>query len=81
MLKMLAIFAELERSFIRERTTAELAAARAQGRVGGRPKVTDTKQARQAQTLRDSGERAGHRPDPRRQHRNRVPHYEEPFEG
>ncbi|MFP1601895.1 recombinase family protein [Microbacterium sp. 2216-1] len=56
MLQMLAIFAEMERSFIQERTTAGLAAAKAQGRTGGRPKVTDSKQARQAQALRDSGE-------------------------
>lgn len=56
MLQMLAIFAELERSFIRERTTAGLAAAKAQGRVGGRPRVTDSATARKAQTLRDSGE-------------------------
>ncbi|WP_295850387.1 recombinase family protein [uncultured Microbacterium sp.] len=56
MLQMLAIFAEMERSFIAERTIAGLAAAKAQGRVGGRPKATDSKQARTAQTLRDSGE-------------------------
>lgn len=56
MLQMLAIFAELERSFIRERTRAGLASARAQGRVGGRPpKVNDAKH-RQAQKLRDAGE-------------------------
>ncbi|KAB1886910.1 recombinase family protein [Microbacterium maritypicum] len=35
MLQMRAIFAELERSFIRERTMAGLEAARAQGRFGG----------------------------------------------
>lgn len=56
MLQMLAIFAEMERSFIQERTVAGLASAKAQGRVGGRPKATDTKQARQAQALRDAGE-------------------------
>jgi DNA invertase Pin-like site-specific DNA recombinase len=56
MLQMLAIFAEMERSFIAERTVAGLAAAKAKGRVGGRPKATNSKQARQAQTLRDSGE-------------------------
>lgn len=56
MLKMLAIFAELERSFIRERTTAGLAAAKAQGRTGGRPRVADSATARKAQTLRDAGE-------------------------
>jgi DNA invertase Pin-like site-specific DNA recombinase len=56
MLQMLAIFAELERSFIRERTTAGLAAAKAQGRTGGRPRIADSATARKAQTLRDSGE-------------------------
>ena len=56
MLQMLAIFAEMERSFIIERTRAGLAAKRAQGTVGGRPKATDSKQAKQAQALRDSGE-------------------------
>ncbi len=56
MLQMLAIFAEMERSFIAERTVAGLAAAKAQGRTGGRPRVADSKQARRAQTLRDSGE-------------------------
>ena len=56
MLQMLAIFAELERSFIRERTTAGLAAAKAQGRTGGRPKALDTKRAAQAQALRDAGQ-------------------------
>lgn len=56
MLQMLAIFAEMERSFIQERTIAGLAAAKAQGRTGGRPKALDGKRAKQAQTLRDAGE-------------------------
>lgn len=56
MLQMLAVFAELERSFISERTTAGLEAAKAQGRTGGRPKALDGKRARQAQALRDAGE-------------------------
>lgn len=56
MLNMLAIFAEMERSFIQERTVAGLQAAKAQGRVGGRPKATDSAQARQAQKLRTAGE-------------------------
>jgi DNA invertase Pin-like site-specific DNA recombinase len=56
MLQMASIFAEMERNIIAERTVAGLAAAKAQGRVGGRPKVADSKQARQAQALRDSGE-------------------------
>jgi DNA invertase Pin-like site-specific DNA recombinase len=40
MLQMLAVFAEMERSFISERTTAGLAAKRAQGIVGGRPRLS-----------------------------------------
>lgn len=56
MLQMLAIFAEMERSFIRERTIAGLAAAKAQGRLGGRPRGTDEAKARRAQVLRDAGE-------------------------
>src|SRR5262249_1969340 len=39
---IMAAFAELERHLIHERTLAGLAAARAQGRIGGRPrKLTD----------------------------------------
>jgi DNA invertase Pin-like site-specific DNA recombinase len=56
MLQMLSIFAELERSFIVERTTAGLAAAKAQGRTGGRPKALDGKRSKQAQALRSAGE-------------------------
>lgn len=57
MLQMLAIFAEMERSFISERTAAGLAAAKARGRSGGRPKALDARRARQARTLRDAGEK------------------------
>ena len=38
---IMAAFAELERDMIHQRTMAGLAAARAQGRVGGRPTVMD----------------------------------------
>jgi DNA invertase Pin-like site-specific DNA recombinase len=38
---MMAAFAELERDIIHERSMAGLAAARAQGRTGGRPTVMD----------------------------------------
>jgi DNA invertase Pin-like site-specific DNA recombinase len=48
MLGMLAVFAEMERSFIRERTVAGLAAARKQGRTGGRPQKLDVVGVRQA---------------------------------
>ncbi len=43
--------AEFERDIIRERTTAGLAAARARGRVGGRPRALTPKQANIAQAL------------------------------
>jgi DNA invertase Pin-like site-specific DNA recombinase len=44
--------AEFERDLIRERTQAGLAAARARGRLGGRPrKLTDAKQLELARTL------------------------------
>lgn len=41
MMSMLGAFAEFERAMIRERTKAGLEAARAQGRVGGRPRKLD----------------------------------------
>jgi DNA invertase Pin-like site-specific DNA recombinase len=43
--------AEFERSLIRERTNAGLAAARARGRKGGRPKKLTTKQVELAKRL------------------------------
>lgn len=43
--------AEFERNLIRERTQAGLAAARARGRLGGRPKKLSTKQQQLAITL------------------------------
>jgi DNA invertase Pin-like site-specific DNA recombinase len=51
--------AEFERDLIRERTHAGLAAARARGRVGGRPKkLADPKQLELARTLYDGGQTA-----------------------
>jgi DNA invertase Pin-like site-specific DNA recombinase len=48
--------AEFERELIRERTRAGLAAARARGRQGGRPKKLDTpKKIAMAQSLYDQG--------------------------
>jgi DNA invertase Pin-like site-specific DNA recombinase len=44
--------AEFERDLIRERTRAGLAAARARGRQGGRPKVMSAKQVAMATALR-----------------------------
>ncbi len=43
--------AEFERHLIRERTTAGLEAARARGRVGGRPRALDEKKREMAVTL------------------------------
>ncbi|MBL6991860.1 MAG: recombinase family protein [Bacteriovoracaceae bacterium] len=48
---LFASLAEFERDIIRERTMAGLAAARARGRVGGRPKALDEKQAQQLKTM------------------------------
>jgi DNA invertase Pin-like site-specific DNA recombinase len=56
MLQMASIFAEMERALISERTTAGLAAAKSQGRTGGRPKALDSRRAKQAQALRDARE-------------------------
>ena len=44
MMQMIGSFAEFERAMIRERTSAGLAAARAEGRIGGRRKKLDPKQ-------------------------------------
>src|SRR5215211_532630 len=49
--------AEFERDLTRERTHAGLAAARARGRTGGRPRaLTDPKQVALAQALYDGGQ-------------------------
>lgn len=53
---MMAAFAELERDFIRERTLAGLAAAREQGRTGGRPTVMDPDKLAAARARRANGE-------------------------
>jgi DNA invertase Pin-like site-specific DNA recombinase len=53
MFKMLAVIAELERDIISERTMAGLDAARARGRLGGRPR-TDKKKVDQAIKLYES---------------------------
>src|ERR687896_390947 len=45
--------AEFERNLIRERTNAGLSAARARGRIGGRPKALTSRQVRIAQSLYD----------------------------
>ena len=49
--------AEFERDLVRERTNAGLAAARARGRLGGRPqKLADARQLELARTLHDGGQ-------------------------
>jgi DNA invertase Pin-like site-specific DNA recombinase len=48
--------AEFERDLIRERTIAGLAAARARGRLGGRPSVMNAKKIATARKLYDSRE-------------------------
>jgi DNA invertase Pin-like site-specific DNA recombinase len=53
---MMAAFAELERDLIHERTMAGLAAARAQGRRGGRPTVMDGDRLAAARARRAAGE-------------------------
>jgi DNA invertase Pin-like site-specific DNA recombinase len=47
MMQMVASFAEFERAMIRERTSAGLAAARAEGRVGGQRKKLDVTKRRE----------------------------------
>jgi len=52
MMQMIGAFAEFERAMIRERTSAGLAAARAEGRVGGRRrKLDDTKRREIAEAV------------------------------
>jgi DNA invertase Pin-like site-specific DNA recombinase len=55
MFKMIGVIAELEREMIVERTKAGLEAARARGRIGGRPR-TDKRKIEQALKLYDSQE-------------------------
>jgi DNA invertase Pin-like site-specific DNA recombinase len=52
MMQMVGAFAEFERAMIRERTSAGLAAARAEGRIGGRrKKLDDTKRREIAESV------------------------------
>jgi hypothetical protein len=53
---MMAAFSELERHMIHQRTMAGLAAARAQGRTGGRPTVMDPDKLAAARARQASGE-------------------------
>ena len=53
---VIGAMAEYERNLIRERTMAGLAAARARGRNGGRPKALEDSQVKVAITLAEAGE-------------------------
>ena len=53
---LMAAFAELERDIIHARTMAGLAAAKAQGRTGGRPTVMDADKLAAARARRVRGE-------------------------
>jgi len=53
---LFASLAEFERNLIRERTVAGLKAARARGRLGGRPKKLSTKNLRTIESLLKSGD-------------------------
>lgn len=55
MMQMLGSFAEFERAMIRERTRAGLAAARGEGRIGGRPPKLKPNQAKEIQAMVSSG--------------------------
>lgn len=57
MFGMLAVFAQLERSMIQERTQEGLKAARKRGRVGGRPTIPEATK-RQVRLLFEAGESA-----------------------
>ena len=52
---LLAVMAQLRVSMIRENTNRGLAHARAQGRVGGRPRVMDADRTATARQLREEG--------------------------
>ena len=59
MMQMVGSFAEFERAMIRERTSAGLAAARAEGRVGGRRKKLDAAKRREIAESVMTGRKTG----------------------
>lgn len=59
MMQMVGSFAEFERAMIRERTSAGLALARAEGRIGGRRRKLDGKQRREIAESVISGRKSG----------------------
>jgi DNA invertase Pin-like site-specific DNA recombinase len=59
MVQMVGAFAEFERAVIRERSSAGLAAARAEGRIGGRHKKLDPAKRREIAEGVTSGRKTG----------------------
>jgi len=59
MMQMVGAFAEFERAMIRERTSAGLAAARAEGRIGGRRKKLDATKRREIAESVMTGRKSG----------------------
>src|SRR3954462_10595450 len=59
MMQMVGAFAEFERAMIRERTSAGLAAARAEGRVGGRRKKLESTKRNEIAESVVSGRKSG----------------------
>lgn len=59
MMRMVGAFAEFERAMIRERTSAGLAAARAEGRIGGRRKKLDADKRKEIAESVTSGRKSG----------------------
>lgn len=59
MMQMVAAFAEFERAMIRERTSAGLASARSEGRIGGRRKKLDAAKRREIAESVLSGRKSG----------------------
>jgi DNA invertase Pin-like site-specific DNA recombinase len=76
MMQMVGSFAEFERAMIRERTSAGLAQARAEGRIGGRRCKLNEKQRREIAESVASGRKsgAGDGAPLRRQRTNRLTH-------
>ncbi len=59
MMQMVGSFAEFERAMIRERTSAGIAVARAEGRIGGRRKKLDSTKRREIAESVISGRKSG----------------------
>ncbi|MGF6227784.1 DNA invertase Pin-like site-specific DNA recombinase [Inquilinus ginsengisoli] len=59
MMQMIGAFAEFERAMIRERTSAGLAQARAEGRIGGRPRALTPAKRREIAESVLSGRKTG----------------------